>query len=141
MCIKLQKSLYGLVQAARQWWKKFISELVKIGFVKGQVDPCLIYRRDSYGLCIIALYVDNCLCVGDDRALDKAILDIKKIFNIKVEDTVNDYLGCNIKEYQDSTFIHQKHTYNHLKEKFLSLVTNPSTNKIHSYSTPGTPGF
>ena len=28
-----------------------------------------------------------------------------------------------------------------MKEKFLSLVTHPSTNKIQSYSTPGTPGF
>ena len=114
---------------------------MKIGFVKGQVDPCLIYRRNSYGLCIIALYVDDCLCVGDSHALDKAISDIRKIFDIKVENKVSDYLGCNIQENQDSTFIHQKHTYEHLKEKFLSLVTRPSTNKIQSYSTPGTPGF
>jgi hypothetical protein len=27
-CLKLQKSIYGLVQAARQWWKQFIGFLV-----------------------------------------------------------------------------------------------------------------
>jgi hypothetical protein len=28
----LKKSIYGLVQAARQWWKRFNSEIVKLGF-------------------------------------------------------------------------------------------------------------
>ena len=98
--------------------KKNISKPTKIGFVKGQVDPCLIYRRNNYGLCIIALYVDDCLCVGESTALDKAIGDIQKIFNIKVKNKVSDYLGCNIYKHQGSTFIHQQHTYKHLKEKF-----------------------
>ena len=111
VCIKLQKSLYGLVQAAQQWWEKNISKLSKIGFIKGQVDPCLIYQRDNHGLCIIALYIDDCLCVGDSTALDKAIEDIRKIFDIKVESKVNDYLGCNIHVKQGSTFIHQQNTY------------------------------
>ena len=42
-CARLGKGLYGLVQAARQWWKKIISELSRIGFIKGDVDPCLLY--------------------------------------------------------------------------------------------------
>ena len=42
-CTRLGKGLYGLVQAARQWYKKFVSELKQIGFIKGDVDPCLSY--------------------------------------------------------------------------------------------------
>jgi hypothetical protein len=28
-CLHLKKAIYGLVQAARQWWRKFISILVE----------------------------------------------------------------------------------------------------------------
>ena len=37
LCLKLNKSIYGLVQAACQWWKKFKSEMDKIGFINSQL--------------------------------------------------------------------------------------------------------
>jgi len=40
-CLELLKTCYGTVQAARQWWKKFVSILRDIGFKGGKVDPCL----------------------------------------------------------------------------------------------------
>jgi Reverse transcriptase (RNA-dependent DNA polymerase) len=44
LCLRLKKSVYGLVQAARQWWKKFESEMEKIGFVNSQADPCIFLK-------------------------------------------------------------------------------------------------
>jgi hypothetical protein len=41
-CFLLVKSIYGLVQAARQFWKKFTSTLEKHGFILSQADPCLL---------------------------------------------------------------------------------------------------
>ena len=38
-CLLLNKALYGLVQAARQYYLKFISALWKIGFTGGDADP------------------------------------------------------------------------------------------------------
>ena len=38
-CLLLNKSIYGLVQASQQWWKKFINFLNKIGFKNAQKDP------------------------------------------------------------------------------------------------------
>ena len=43
-CLMLKKSIYGLVQAARAWWKKFTYELQNIGFEKCASDNCLIRR-------------------------------------------------------------------------------------------------
>ena len=40
-CLKLEKALYGLVQAARQWWKKFKEVMRKIGYSPSPGDPCL----------------------------------------------------------------------------------------------------
>ncbi len=51
--------IYGLVQAARQYHKKMVFILTKLGFKGGDVDPCLFVRKTSKGLCTIALYVDD----------------------------------------------------------------------------------
>ena len=140
-CARLGKGLYGLVQAARQWWKKFISELSQIGFVKGDVDPCLLYRRNKKGLCILIVYVDDCMCLGDNEAVHEAINDIKKIFKIKINDNLDDYLGCKILTNKSTAFIHQPHIYDHLKQKFLPIITQPLNGNIKVYSTPGTPNY
>ena len=41
-CVKLEKSCYGLVQAARQYFQFFVKILTKIGFKGGFADPCLL---------------------------------------------------------------------------------------------------
>jgi hypothetical protein len=40
-CLKLKKAIYGLVQAARQWWKKFKSVLQSLDYYPSRADPCL----------------------------------------------------------------------------------------------------
>jgi Reverse transcriptase (RNA-dependent DNA polymerase) len=39
--LKLNKSIYGLVQAARQWHKKFKKIITSMGFDKNQINPCM----------------------------------------------------------------------------------------------------
>ena len=42
-CLLLNKAMYGLVQAARQWWRKFISMLVnEFQFIRSQADACVL---------------------------------------------------------------------------------------------------
>ena len=43
-CLLLTKSMYGLVQAARQWWKKFTYMLsVEFDFVRSHADACVLH--------------------------------------------------------------------------------------------------
>jgi len=44
-CLKLNRAIYGLVQAARQWWKRFKNEMVNIGFANSNIDPCLFIKQ------------------------------------------------------------------------------------------------
>ena len=43
--ILLQSTIYGLVQSARQYYKKATSILKDLGFLGGTVDPCLFHRE------------------------------------------------------------------------------------------------
>ena len=79
MCLKLNHALYGLVQAARSWWLKFVNALVNVGFERGEVNPCLIFQKNEYSILILILYVNVCLLTGDTLAIESGINDIKKM--------------------------------------------------------------
>ena len=70
--------------------------MVSIGFQQGEVDLCLIYRKNELGMFILILYVDNCLLVRDEPAIESGINDIKKIFNLSITRDVMEYLSCKI---------------------------------------------
>jgi hypothetical protein len=67
-CCLLQKTIYGLVQSALQFYKKLVKVLKILGFHGGYTDPCLMTRRNQLGVVFIALYVDDCLCIGNDKS-------------------------------------------------------------------------
>jgi hypothetical protein len=57
--LKLNKSIYGLVQAARQWHKKFSEEILKLGFMENNIDPCVFMKQEGMKFCILCIYVDG----------------------------------------------------------------------------------
>lgn len=62
----LNKSLYGLKQALRQWYKKFEGFAHKEGFFKCNVDHCCFFKRYDSSYIILLLYVDYVLVVGSN---------------------------------------------------------------------------
>ena len=76
--LALLKCIYGLVQAARQYHKKFVAILKKIGFIGGDVDPCLFVKKWELGVCFAAIYVDDNLLIGDEAAIDDTIKQLRE---------------------------------------------------------------
>ena len=88
-CLILDQAIYGLVQAARQFFKKMIEVLeTKMNFVRSMNDQCLLMRNDQNGKIIVCLYIDDTMYVGDKKALDTFKKEIKKCFVMKVEGKV-----------------------------------------------------
>jgi Reverse transcriptase (RNA-dependent DNA polymerase) len=96
MCLRLNHSIYGLVQAARQWWKELIKTLKTLDFTQCKADTCLLRRSNKYGTVIMCVYVDDALCVGDLRAVEQAILDIETKFKITRTGNLTEYVGCTV---------------------------------------------
>ena len=69
----LQKAIYGLVQGARQFWKKIVDKMQEGGLKLSEADPCMLYKEDDIGLCIIIIYIDDMLIIGKEEAIDDAI--------------------------------------------------------------------
>ena len=58
-CYQLLKGIYGLYQAARQFWKKFVSTVKQepFGFQVSPADPCMLFKENELRVCIIIMYM------------------------------------------------------------------------------------
>jgi hypothetical protein len=128
--------IYGLVQSVRAYYKKFTAVLLEEGFMQLAADPCLYVQRDNMGVVYLAKYVDDCLCVGDNKAIRNAIAKIGNHFKLKIEETLSDYLSCEILFNKDRTkiWIGQPHMIKKIENTFREMVK-----RNQNYKTPGTP--
>ncbi len=135
-CVELNKSIYGLVQAARQWWKKLMQLLTeKLGFTCSKVDPCLLYRENKKGMVYMCLYVDDVLFIGNTEAIDAAVSEIKDTYSIKEIGKMYEYVGCTIIPDKEKLYLIQPNLI-----KKLIVTFGAEVEKLQKYSTPAAGG-
>jgi hypothetical protein len=138
-CVLLEKSLYGLVQSARQFFKKFSKVLTSLGMKQSSIKPCVFSQETHLGILMVAVYVDDCYVIGTEKSIQKFICDVQAAgFSIKVEDKPTDYLSCEIKFDSNKTcaWLGQPHLIKRLEKSFGALIKGN-----YNYLTPGTPSF
>jgi len=64
----LQKSLYGLKQASRQWHKKLSMVLLQRGYIHSGNDYSLSCKKEGDSIVFLAVYVDDILLTGNNEA-------------------------------------------------------------------------
>jgi len=75
---KLNKSLYRLRQAPRQWFAKLSSKLLEYGFVRSYADYSLFtYKKDDTCMALL-VYVDDLVLTGNKS---KACSEFKEYLN------------------------------------------------------------
>ena len=94
----LTKSLYGLKQALRQWYKKFDAFMAAYDFKRKKSDHCVFIKRYASGdFLILLLYVDDMLIVGQDRIKIVALKkDLSKSLAMKDLGSAKQILGMRI---------------------------------------------
>ncbi|KAH9697399.1 hypothetical protein KPL71_023589 [Citrus sinensis] len=73
----LKRSLYGLKQSPRQWYRRFDQFMISNGYSRSKYDSCVYHRIiNSGGAVYLLLYVDDILIAGKDLS------DIKELKNL-----------------------------------------------------------
>ena len=99
MC-KLQRSIYGLVQASQSWNIRF-DELIKAyGFIQTFGEACIYKKVSGISVTFLILYVDDILLIGNNiEFLDSIKGILNKSFSMK--DLSEAAYTLSIKIYKD----------------------------------------
>lgn len=65
---KLQKFIYGLKQARRQWYAKLSDSLLSICYKHSLADYFLFTNNHNYSFTALVIFVDDIVLVGNDFA-------------------------------------------------------------------------
>ncbi len=91
--LKLNKALYGLVQAPRAWITEVSKVLSELGFIKSWVDPCLLIMKKNTKVNVTVIYVDDCIITGEPDKVKATIIQLEKHYRIKRLGKAKKYLG------------------------------------------------
>jgi hypothetical protein len=125
-CLILKKTIYGLIQNVRKFYKKLVLALKGCGFQGNSVDPCLWTKYTEHGIVFVGINVDNCLVISNENSINNVINALKTYkFGMKIANDLKGYLGYRIlTDYEiKTTFVMQPHLINNLKEKFEKKST------------------
>jgi hypothetical protein len=93
VCLKLQKSLYGISQAPKLWFEHLKAKLLKRGFTQSRLDPCLFYSTHV----LLVVFVDDIILAGKDpTAFDLLIADLQADSELTDEGELTTFLGIQV---------------------------------------------
>ncbi|CAB1116069.1 unnamed protein product [Ectocarpus sp. CCAP 1310/34] len=93
--VRLNKSLYGLKQASRTFYKRLVSDLLRIGFEQSLSDPCVLrFMMGDEVMGIIAIHVDDILYAGTKRLAEVIAEALGDSLPTKNLGEVRFFLGC-----------------------------------------------
>ena len=82
LCL-LQRSLYGLKQAGRDWNQTLSSFLEKAGFSRSKNNCCLFTKTTGDGICYVLVWVDDIIiCCKDENHIAKLRKDFNQRFKM-----------------------------------------------------------
>lgn len=105
----LQRSIYGLRQAPRDWYHRLATFLKKIGFVNSVQDNSLFVYRQDNELAYLLLYVDDIVLTTSSDALRVSIISsLKAEFPMTDLGPLTYFLGIAVQRHSKGLFLCQK---------------------------------
>ena len=106
---KLHKSIYGLKQASRQWFIKFSTTLLCLGFETCFGDHTMFVKRPDNKFVVVLIYVDDILIAStDDDLVAELKLQLSSAFKLRDLGTPKYFLGLEIARSEEGISICQR---------------------------------
>ena len=108
------------------------------GFQVSPADPCIPFKQNELGICIIIMYVDDMLIFGKKEQIHDFTTKIQKEFSVRIQHNLADYLGCefHMNKVKTRGWLGQPSIIKSLEQKFGEREI-----KERLSLTPGTPRF
>ena len=120
-CLRLRKSLYGLKQASREWYRTLNDWLTSNGWEESISEPCLYKKHDLR----MIVYVDDILISGQSQEeVTQEIKHLGERFKIKELGEAKWILGVRVERHSDGSieFDHSQH----IKDALEKLGVKPT---------------
>ncbi|SCZ98636.1 BZ3500_MvSof-1268-A1-R1_Chr3-1g05516 [Microbotryum saponariae] len=134
--VRLQRALYGLVQAGREWYKVFTEWILSIGFTRTDSDHAVFIRREGDKRCFLSIHVDDGLLTGDGD-LDGVLTQLKARFEARSTDEASFFLGQSIirEGKTGAAIVTQSHFVDAILEEYNMANASPRPTPLAAPST------
>lgn len=115
---KLNKAIYGLKQAGREWNKTLSTFLKSIGLRPTAADGCIYYMRRNDKLLIVIVYVDDLIVASNDLSLRNYVNDALKGKFELTQVEPKQFLGLQIQRDKTGVHINQSKYISELLDEY-----------------------
>jgi len=92
----LLRTIYGLKQAAKAFWKFLLALMKSIGCRQSNVDKCVYYKWDDSDLSLLASWVDDLIVAGEEDTVSHQKSKLKEMVPIDDCGIMDEYVGCKV---------------------------------------------
>ncbi|MCO5566722.1 hypothetical protein L7F22_020401 [Adiantum nelumboides] len=126
---RLHRSIYGLKQSPRLWFKRFNDFMITHGYTRLCSEPNVYIRHNSFSFLAVALYVDDIPVLGSSKSVaSEAVAQLKAAFPITDLGDLTYFLGLQIiRDRSTGTLlVHQSSYVDNLLKEFGPADLKPS---------------
>ena len=139
-CIRLDKAMYGTVQAAYQWFKKLWDCLLDMDSSKAVSTHVFYEKRQGILTILLCTYIDDLAVTGTQADVNKFKLALKQYFNIKELGQICKHLGVWYEWVEDENGRYLQSEMEDFVKEMINDYTTIFGKEPKKASTPGFPG-
>ena len=106
-CVVVHRALYGFKQSGRRWFLVLQEHLLAKQFRQMQSNESIFIKNDSNGACVVSIYVDDILIIGNQPAVQETREMMKTKFEMKDLGKIRFCIGMEVDYFHNGIFVHQ----------------------------------
>jgi hypothetical protein len=135
---KFLKALYGLKQAPQAWYVRLKTFLLEHGYVMGSVDKTLFTLNHDTDFLPVQIYVDDIIFGVFSHTLVSRFQEMMESgFQMSMMGELTFFLGIQVKQMKQGTFVHQPKYTKDLMKKFNMAELKPVSTLMCSVASLG----
>jgi len=110
--LRLKRTIYGLKNSGRAWYKLFLQDCKEFGFVPITDDQCLLKCTRGDSVLVLLTVVDDCIHATNDTALrDEFLAFLRSKYTITDEGELTWFLGVHYQRLKDGSLLANQCAY------------------------------